>query len=44
MVQTGTSEKGRPIKRPTFDEEKCVSCEQCLDNCPKDAITMKEAK
>jgi NADH-quinone oxidoreductase subunit I/NAD(P)H-quinone oxidoreductase subunit I len=38
----GKNEKGRPIKRPRFDVEKCVACEQCVDNCPKKAIDMKE--
>jgi NADH-quinone oxidoreductase subunit I/NAD(P)H-quinone oxidoreductase subunit I len=42
MVEVGVNEKGRPIKRPVFDAEKCVSCETCVEVCPKDALTMEE--
>ncbi|MCJ7517644.1 MAG: 4Fe-4S binding protein [Methanomassiliicoccales archaeon] len=31
------------MKRPKFDLSKCVGCEQCVSNCPRDAVDMKEA-
>ena len=36
--------RASPSSARKFDTEKCVGCEKCLDNCPKDAITMKEVK
>ena len=42
MKEFGVNEKGRPIKRPVIDKEKCVSCETCVEVCPKDALTMSE--
>ena len=29
--------------QPTFDPERCTSCEICLDRCPATALTMGEA-
>jgi Pyruvate/2-oxoacid:ferredoxin oxidoreductase delta subunit len=29
--------------KPTFDAERCVACETCIERCPPDALTMGEA-
>ena len=29
---------------PVVDEEKCVGCEECVDNCPQDVFEMENDK
>ena len=29
---------------PTVDEEKCVSCEECVDVCPVEVFEMRDGK
>lgn len=41
MVEVGTNEKGKPIRRPLIDLSKCVACENCVEDCPKYALEMK---
>ena len=43
MVEKGTNEKtGKPILRPVIDNSKCICCSNCVDDCPKDALEIKE--
>jgi NADH-quinone oxidoreductase subunit I/NAD(P)H-quinone oxidoreductase subunit I len=42
MVEKGVNDKGKPIIRPEFDNAKCISCKNCVDACPKDALEIKE--
>jgi formate hydrogenlyase subunit 6/NADH:ubiquinone oxidoreductase subunit I len=38
----GQNAKGRDIKRPKLDSTKCVCCENCVIDCPKDALKIEE--
>lgn len=29
---------------PVVDEEKCVGCSECVDNCPQDVLEMQNDK
>ena len=42
MVEKGVNDKGRPIVRPVIDNAKCICCSNCVDDCPKDALEIKE--
>ncbi|MBR2255585.1 MAG: 4Fe-4S dicluster domain-containing protein, partial [Candidatus Methanomethylophilaceae archaeon] len=42
MVEKGVNDKGRPIVRPSISVDKCISCSNCVDACPKSALEIKE--
>ena len=42
MVVVGQNDKGKDIKRPKIDEKTCISCSNCIIDCPKDALKMNE--
>jgi len=42
MVEHGTNAKGKPILWPEVSADKCVSCENCVNACPKSALHLKE--
>ena len=42
MEEKGVNDKGRPILRPKIDTSKCICCSNCVDDCPKSALAIKE--
>lgn len=42
MIEKGVNDKGRPILRPEIDKSKCICCSNCIIDCPKDALEIKE--
>ncbi|MDR1405329.1 MAG: 4Fe-4S binding protein [Candidatus Methanoplasma sp.] len=42
MVEHGVNEKGRPILYPEFNDDTCICCMNCVEDCPKDALHINE--